>query len=362
MPIMRSILLLCLGAMLIACGQSSLNSEQQALNRLGQTISGWHSHFANSTASLRSQAEQFCTQPDASSQAVVQQHWLAAMNDWQAVHVINFGPVTIDNQHWKIQFWPDNHNLVGKKARQLLASDDSIDLARIEKASVVIQGLSGLEYLLFDQESQLDQFINEPRRCDMLVAVAAHTEQVAKKLHDAWRPAGGNYLQVFTQPGEANPEFKDSNAALAAVIEAMIASADTIKWKKIAAPLGLRELPSETPRPRPFLSEAWRSQTSLTLMSANIDALETLFNDQKAYLASQQDGQNIAEQISTQFTEMKAQLAAVKPPLIEAVKQPDGQQSLKALNQATGQLLGLLKNPLPKALNITLGFNSNDGD
>ena len=348
---------------LSACGEKKPSPAEQTQAALADTISQWHSDFAASTSALTAAADQFCSSPNANRWLALQQRWKEAMLDWQAVGIINFGPVLDGNQAWKIQFWPDKHNLVAKKIRAILAEDTSIDVARIEKASVVIQGLSGLEYLLFDPSVQPIDYEREPRRCDLLKAVAGHTMGVARQIDSHWHATTGDYFTLFAHPAADNPAYKDFNAALTAVIDAILADIENVRWKKLAGPAGMETQGDKTLfKPRPYLAEAWRSQSSLALAKANIDAVDQLLTALRPYLDSHPNGAPLGQSIHSHIKTIQQQLDSIDISLIQAITHPPDQDKLAKIDKQLADLLAQLKRPLPTALGITLGFNANDGD
>jgi uncharacterized protein len=362
---------------LVACTPST-PPAQQLLDSVGQrVILPFHQQFEASATKLQQSSDAFCRQPDATQWSNVQAHWLSAMTDWQAVRLIQFGPIITDNQHWKIQFWPDKHNLIRKKINALLNSSDDITVERIEKASVVVQGLSALEFLLFDQDGGQRSLYSKPkgdtRRCQLLMAVSAHTQQVAAHLNAEWQPTGSHYLATLIQPGEKNTEYPNHEAALAALVDTLVASLESAKRDQLATPMGYRDKAGKPVKrkPRPYLAQAWRSRQSIVLLQANIQAARQLFNGGisaseknygfKHYLNHQISTQALAGKIDNQFTRIINQLDAMEPSLFDAVaNQPTPQ--IHQVYEDVAQLVKLVKNQLPPAMGVTLGFNANDGD
>ena len=70
----------------------------------------------------------------------------------------------------------------------------------------------------------------------------------------------------------------------------------------------------------------------------------------------------LADQIQAQVNKCLSLLSDIDKPLSEAVMDSAYKPRLDALHQAVGELNSLLKSGLAPALQIKLGFNSNDGD
>lgn len=371
-------------ALLCACSEPA--PEQQLVSAVANNvILPFHQRFADSTRSLQTASSTFCADKSAAHWKNLRRQWQLAMQDWQAVQTIQFGPVMEGNQNWKIQFWPDRHNLIRKKTNALLKSDDEITVARVDKASVVIQGLSAMEFLLFDSEggqlqhyTAADKFgISGERRCQLLLAVSSHSQNVAGDILEAWMPAGGNYLQRFSQPGIDNEEFPDSTSSIAALVDTLVASVELSKRDRLAAPLGYRGDSDQAANPRPYMAEAWRSRSSLNLLEANLRAAQQLFSGAEGsnlndaglnsygiddYLITQTEHKALAETITTLFKDVIQQIQNIDNSLFESVTDPQAAQQLASLYQQMTTLTKTLKHQLPPALGVTLGFNANDGD
>ncbi|MEE8056961.1 MAG: imelysin family protein [Pseudomonadales bacterium] len=362
-----------------ACSPPKPPALQLLESIANHSILPFHQQFVTSTRRLHNSSNNFCEDKTEQQLQMVRSHWLLAMKDWQAVKVIQFGPVTVDNQNWKIQFWPDRHNLIKKKINGLLKSDDELTVERIDKASVVVQGLSALEFLLFDQNGgQLNNYSSKNssdndnkdgvRRCQLLTAISAHTQGVAKHLYQTWKKDGGNYSGHLSHPGENNIEFPEANTAIAALVDTLVATIELAKKDKLEGPLSIH---TKGNRARPYLSEAWRSRASLQLLRANLQAARRLFNggalDKQHYgfddyLTGNTIHTTLAESINTQFQQVDDIFSTLQKPLFEAVNDPASQQALKQLQVEVIVLTKLLKYKLPPAMGVTLGFNANDGD
>lgn len=340
--------------------------QQRLLNDTANTsLLPAHRDFALASAQLYEASQRFCQAPDQAGLDASRERWRHSAVAWSALQFKGFGPLTSDNQSWKIQFWPDKKNLVARKLEALLTGEEVIDRELIAKRSVVIQGLSALEYLLFDAKAgQLAMYQGEPsRRCAALTAIAAHQQQLSEQLHRDWLPEHGNYIATFTRPGADNPHYPDHQQAIASIVESLVAGAELIKRDKLERPLGLA---SDAGHQQRYLLEWWRSAFSREAIIGNLNAMQRL------YLADQRYGLDdflrghqhsaLADQIIAAFEQAIAAAQAVEGSLFEAAGNPAQQAALDNLYTASQQLVTLLKNPLPEALGITLSFNGADGD
>ncbi|MCB1667239.1 MAG: imelysin family protein [Porticoccaceae bacterium] len=361
--------LLCLLLLVVSCKTQPTPEQQLLTDTTRHVILPALQRFSDSTQALVTSSEQFCEQQGqktAQDLAQLQDNWRKSMNAWQAAKIIPFGPISIDNQSWKIQFWPDKHNLVRRKLQALLDGEDALDVERIAKASVLTQGLTALEYLLFDEQGgHPDQYQSTPkgqRQCQLLIAVSQHTHKVAAGLNEAWQPEQGNYAAILTKPGEQNPTFTDSNSAIAALVDALVATTEAAKGGQLAQPLGYK---SKGDRPRPYMSEAWRSRYSTQAVAANLQAAKLLYSGGTGYgmddYLRSRNQKVLAEKINAQFDTVLTTVSQA-PAIFDAVTDKQQRQVIEQIYQDLKILVGTLKNELPPAMGVQLGFNSNDGD
>jgi len=272
------VLLAPLLALLAACGRPA--AERALLEDVGAfAILPAQRDFATAAENFSTAVDAFCTEPGEDARTRARDDWRAAMEAWSRAGAVKFGPVAVDNQAWKIQFWPDRNNLVGSKLEALLAGDAPMTPATLEGASVVVQGLSAAEFLLFDDEGgALARYLpadpGAARRCALLQAVAVHTLEVAQHLAAAWEPSGGNYLETLANPGQSNPDFATANDAVAAVLDSVLATLEITKNERLAGPLGMN---NRAGFPQPYAAEAWRSRDSLALIAAAFEGARELW-------------------------------------------------------------------------------------
>lgn len=351
-------------ALLVACDRSP---EQTMLHDTGQqVVLPLHETFLAETLSLSEAATSYCSLENRSEQdlSALKDRWIAAMNAWEGIQGFQFGPITEDNQAWKVQFWPDRKNLISRKTEQFVKRDSEITLSALQQASVVIQGLSAIEYLLYDTPS--DRLRQPPpsghRYCLHLQAAAQNLHEVADFLYSSWQPAAGNYLKIWSKPGPDNLHYPDQRASIGAVIETLVYALERIKRDKLERPLAL----ADQGQANPFLLEWWRSKQSREAILVNLHSLQLLFNGGQgeglATLLKHHQGEILAGEINNKFDRAVSITAAMEGSLFDNHSNSDTQLALMQLHGLLGELLSAFKRDLPAKLGITLGFNSNDGD
>ncbi|MGJ8686552.1 MAG: imelysin family protein [Spongiibacteraceae bacterium] len=358
------------GFLLLVTALTSACSPAKNDNILQQTadaviLPGYQS-FAEKNKLLHVKSVSFCKRDERTIDDYedLRGQWQRSVDAWSAVQSLQFGPILENNLAWSIQFWPDRKNLIAKKTKALLRSDDPLNQQRVAKASVVVHGLSALEYLLFDDVAGTLAQYQLPagqRRCELLQAITSQLANNAEHLYQAWQPDAGNYRARFSHPGDDNAEYPSRDIALGAILDSLVYGLEIIKNDKLQKPLGL----SDTQQPQPYLLEWWRSEYSIQAVRQNIVALERLYSaGDKFGLADylQENNQQVLnEKISAAFQHSLVASGSIDSSLFKAAK--NGSDSkIASLHKELATLLLLLKNELPQALGIQLGFNANDGD
>jgi predicted lipoprotein len=283
--------------------------------------------------------------------------FLHAQKAWAELQPLLIGPLAEGNRSWQIQFWPDKKNLVGRQVEQLVTAQPQISADALAKSSVVVQGLSAYEYILFDAEIDMASADQKARYCPLLVAIGERQRTLAQDILDGWNSTDGMLAQLSKFP---NQRYADSHEAIAELLRVQVTALDSLK-KKLGTPLG-RQTKGV---PQPFQAEAWRSKASLSSLQAGLASAETVWSgvDNKGLrglLPAEQ--KPLADKIDAAYAESQKLLAALKPPLVELLATEQGRQQLNAFYDSLNRVHRLHEGELAKALGIQLGFNANDGD
>lgn len=361
---------------LVACSDES--AEQKLLAHAAyDIITPWYVELDVEASKLAAEATVFCQASEGKStlQPQLQQQWRDTMTAWARVQPIGFGPIEDGNLQWKLQFWPDSKDLTRKKIEALIASDEVLSAERIASASISVQGLSALEYLLFDERGGvLNRYTHDEqaqRRCQMLQAITTRVQQVTHQLVSQWRGDANthSFADQLSQPSDDNARYPDNNAAVGELLNTLIVGMEMVKRNKLGIPIGSNKPNGRT---KPYRLEAWRSEHSLPLMRASVASLEALYRGNGGYglidylTQERLVNEALLQNIDTTFIDVNKQFAVLKGPLFTPLKKPDAKESkqymaLFDLYKHLEKLQSYL-NQLPESLGIQLGFNSNDGD
>ena len=241
--------------------------------------------------------------------------------------------------------------------KQFLKANPEPSLASIERASVVVQGLSAYEYVLFDPELDLADSAQKQRYCPLLENIAAHQQKLADEVVAQWQGEQGMLAQLSTFP---NQRYAEPLEALTAILQAQVISLDGLK-KKLGTPLG-RSIKDIA---QPYQAQSWRSQASLSNLSAEVESALAMWQGAeqhsiRALLAAEHA--DLVKQIDAAYLQAQQELAAFKQPLTLLLQDEQQRQALFSLYDSFDRLHRLHEKEVARALGVQLGFNAHDGD
>ena len=320
-----------------------------------QVILPTYSRWVDADRQLAASALAFCEGKSDLDSA--RADFLHAQKAWAELQPLLIGPLAEGNRSWQIQFWPDKKNLVGRQVEQLVTAQPQIGVDALAKSSVVVQGLSAYEYILFDADIDMATAEQKARYCPLLTAIGERQKTLAEEILDRWNSTDGMLAQLSKFP---NQRYADAHEAIAELLRVQVTALDTLK-KKLGTPLGRQSKGV----PQPFQAEAWRSKASLSSLQASLASAETVWvgvdnKGLRGLLTAEQ--KPLADKIDAAYAESRKQLAALKPPLVELLATEQGRQQLNAFYDSLNVVHRLHEGELAKALGIQLGFNANDGD
>jgi predicted lipoprotein len=320
-----------------------------------QVILPTYSRWVAADRQLAASAVAYCQ--GSLSLATAQADFLHAQTAWAQLQPLLVGPLAEGNRSWSVQFWPDKKNLVGRQVEQLAAAASAPTASSLANASVVVQGLSAYEYILFDRTPQLADAAQKARYCPLLIAIGERQKALAEDILGRWNSSDGMLAQLSRFP---NPRYADSHEAIAALLNAQVNALDTLK-KKLGTPLGRQNKGVV----QPFQADGWRSDSSLQSLRASLDAAQALWTgvDDQGLRGLLPSGESaLAERIDMAYADALQLLNAHQHGLAQLLGDEAGRQQLNQLYDSLNVVHRLQAGELAKALNVPMGFNANDGD
>lgn len=309
----------------------------------------------NSSARLAASTQALCLQPELRQLEQVQSDFHQTMDAWQAVQHIQFGPIETLMRNFSMQFWPDRKNLIGKQLSQLLQAQDphTLSVGYLYKASIGVKGLPALERLLFS--GTLADVENNSYRCQLSQTIAAYIAENSLATLTEW---SDDYSHSIARAGSNESDYESHQEAAVDMMKSLVEPIEAIRDQKILRPL------NDGGQVRPRRTESWRSQRSLRNIQLNIASLKDLYSGTTNSLDSllrEQGRAPQADNISTLFNSIEAQLTTVQAPLVDRLSQAETVKQLLQISNALQQLDRELSAEMI-TLDIQLGFNSRDGD
>lgn len=294
--------------------------------------------FSEQTSQLTATIEGFCA--STTELASLKAQWHQTMLSWMALQGQERGPEAALAQSWNIQFWPDKKNTTGRKMSALIKQPHPSTPDEIALQSVTVQGLGAVEWLLFDQASDLT---DNQKTCQTAMAIGSNLEFNATQIANAWT---------------SNPWLELNQQQWHSEYIALLSNQLEYSMKKMSRPL------ANFGKPRPYFAESWRSKTSMLNLQANIVAMEKLYfadgNGLDAILR-QRDKAPLADRIAKQFA-MSIDTWPVDESLFDMLSTKSGYQKAYAQYNKLEQLKYLIHEEVAIELGVIIGFNATDGD
>lgn len=316
-------------------------------------------------ADLQGATAAFCAARDAAGLETARAAWRHAMETWLTASTVDLGPIGDDNRSLRIEFWPDANNNVPRAVDQMLQRDDALSAEILARQSVAAQGLPALERLLFDPEiDTLTAFTSgerAARRCVYAQAIAGNLLAIAQQVEAGWTADGG-YAAQLASAGRGSNVFATRESAIDEVVNGLVTTLSVVRGNRIADSLG-GDTAAEA---KPFRAESVASGNSLANISAVLRGVASSlgagpqFGFQHYLQDSNRDA--LAAQLFGEIDTLQSLAVSIPVPLADAV-QDDAQRPrvVEMLDHAT-TLTKLVETDLSQAMDVTIGFNENDGD
>lgn len=346
-PMALKLLPLALVLSLPASAQAESADDASTRQRWYTDLGTLYTALANSTNELEQAALDYCAAPDESSRDRLNAQWLQAYQDWQAIRLVDFGPIEVDSRAWQLQFWPDRKNLVGTRMASRLSQHTDgqpqpVTQADIDNAGVAEQGFPALEYLLYDEAMDGHQ-LGDPLPCSLLQSISAHLADTSAALSVDWTDFGEHYLATDNY----------TTATLHGAMQLL----DSLEDKRLGEPLGMMGSPANH-----YLAEAWRSDASVALITGSLHGLQQGFAPGLRQLLESHQQDELADAFEAQLSDTTDQAESLQSGIATGLENDQALAQLTTLYIEVAQLRELLNQQVAVALGVVRGFNSSDGD
>jgi predicted lipoprotein len=321
--------------------------------------------FGDAARSLQGGLDALCREPTEENLKEARAQFANTATAWARVQYISFGPVAVHQRAFRVEYWPDKRNVVGRQLADVLAKRDvaALDLQRFATTTGGVQGLPALERLLFAEDARAKLQPGEEGaafRCKLFDAIGTNLTSIAQDTVAGWTDGDASFLKRIEQPSEDDEEIPSGRVAAGRLLNDLLTTMIAMRDMKLLAPLG-----SGVEKAKGQAAEYWRSGQSVAVLKANLEGWRALFGvDQGlgALLAAQPNGKDVADQVSAAADEASEALAGITLPLNEAVADPAQRKQVEVFAARLVTLRDLLAGPVTTALNLPIGFNALDGD
>ncbi|WP_158773633.1 imelysin family protein [Cobetia sp. L2A1] len=348
-----------LSTALVATSSQANTAENSAVavsQFAADTLTTAHQQLAARLTTLETHTRQYCATEGDVSLETLKNNWRAAMLGLNQVNWIEMGPILQNSRQWQLYFWPDKKDLVARKTQTLLAADTPITADSLAEQSIVLQGLGGVEYQLFDAKYADTPLTTDTRRCELMIANTAYLAGSGRTLLEEWQ-------QFAPQLAKGEGSFSDPRDAVLSLIRAMTVQLEAIKDRKLRRPIGL----DNGGTANPYAAESWRGGMGLANIRATLEEMERLWvgNEKVSgihgYLNGQVDPRMVAS-TTQDFVDAREAFAALPNDLAALLRDDPRNGDLQQAMIHIETLQAGFADTLNPALGLSLGFNSTDGD
>lgn len=319
--------------------------------------------FGDAAKEMQGRLETLCKTPSDETLKSAQQQFATLAGAWARVQYVSFGPIFEHQRAFRIEYWPDKRNVVGRQLAEVLKKQDhaALEPARFATTTVGVQGLPALERMLFDDDALTAlASADGDFRCGLFAAISNNLESIARDAVAGWTEGDNAFLGRIEHPSEDDEELPSGRDAAGRLLNDLLTATIAMRDMKLLAPLGVSLAKAKGQQ-----AEYWRSGQSAAVLAANLEGWRTqVFADGglAALLTAQPDGKSTADELAATIDQAASALRQVTMPLDKAVADPTQRKLVEAFAAQLLKLRDLLAGPVTAKLNIPVGFNALDGD
>ncbi len=314
------------------------------------------------TLSLSETTHALCETPSFEALGEVQMAFDGVVQQWSTIEIVRVGPVIENNRFERFLFYPDRKSTGLKQVQAILAKQDetATSVDTIKGKSVAVQGLGALEYVLYGTGSQFLEGEKKGFRCRYGAAIADNLAEVASELSDAWEKPDG-IQAAWKKPGLDNPVFRNANEAATGLLGILVHGIETVKDQRLR-PFYAGLVDGKIDPGHPKLAIYWRSGNTMPSISANLQALQTLFTVSDMQSLLPEDSRSVAGSVNFVFKSIIGAADQIDLPIDEAIADDEQRGKLDFMALNTRDLLDRVNRDFGGAIGLGAGFSFADGD
>ena len=328
----------------------------------GTIIPGYQA-FGDTAKDMQTRLEALCKTPGDDTLKNAQQQFAVLTTAWARIQYVSFGPIFEHQRAFRIEYWPDKRNVVGRQLAEVLKKRDhaALEPERFATTTVGVQGLPALERMLFGDDALVALASGDGDfRCGLFTAISANLETIARDVVTGWTEGDAAFLSRIKHPSEDDEELPSGRDAAGRLLNDLLTATIAMRDMKLLAPLGTSLVKAKGQN-----AEYWRSGQSVAVLAANLEGWRALFGTDQGLgglLAAQPNGKPVADDVAAAADQAAKALAEITLPLDKAVGDPAQRKQVEAFAVQLVKLRDLLAGPVTTTLNLPVGFNALDGD
>lgn len=295
------------------------NDDSNALI-LQQTLNAYiipsYQRLQTTTKNLHDHISILCKQPNQQNLLLLYQSFYDVVRAWSMIEWFRVGPITEQYRIERFLYYPDRKSRGLRQVKRALANGNSdiLDIKKLQKMSVALQGLGALDYILF----------------------------------------GKDYNELLSKD---NPLFRTDKEAMNVMLATIIHGLEAIRDVRVNA--FLKATPKKD---HPKSAIYRRSQATILSLIANIQGLESFFNNSQLELFLNKESRMLAHNIRFEFQQSLNTAKKLDAPIAESLKNPKKRKQLEYLRYTFDFLLNRFNNEFAVLSGLVTGFSFGDGD
>lgn len=327
-----------------------------------QSMASLNDDFVAQIIELNTEITEFDQDPTNTTLETLQNTWVETIITWERLSMLGVGRVMFF--YGRINSAPDIEKIDG-----YLASDTELTSDFASGIGSNARGLGSMEYFIFPEDGDNDAVLNRlsenERQMQYVISLGVDLQANAEEIHDGWQKMAETFGE---EPTAAQITLDLTEMALREIVNDVIGSLENIPRYQLGRVLG----ETSGGEPRPDLVSAWRSNTTLTQVVANLEGFRVIFTGDTAEgdgfsfadyldeLDAEFEGEPLALVINNQIDTTIEALNAIDQPLeIAVIENPELVNN--AIDELT-TLLRLFKADALSEMSISATFSDNDGD
>ena len=346
-PVAALVIVGAVCAAAVGCGAGTPDRGDVLGDLADEVIVPAYERLAASTEALAGATAELCSTLDPDDWAAARRALGEARADWSYSEAMWVGPV-MERRSWAVIDWPISPSEIEDLIADTAVEIDYDRLAR--RIGADQRGLGAVDYLLGPPgPADLDD-LADPRRCAYLAGAAEVAAAEAALLPADWTDdfeGEGPYRAVFVNP---------DGTGLDDVVNDAVFLLEAITDLELGAALG--EMGREADPSRIAEGPAGLGAADLADRLEGLRAV--LIGPDDAGGLSSLLGDDLTGRLAARFASAAAAVAAIEPPLLDAVA--TSPQTVSAARAAIKDLQITIATEVVSRLGVTIGFSDADGD